>query len=108
MRSCMIFVKPAVPTLDGGTCVIAGRESTRGPNRVVSPNVTGSWRLSDKRFCFFPASRANGMHRRKFAYGEEPGVLLGVGLPASSVDIGNQGPNHIRKRRITMPAHINA
>jgi hypothetical protein len=70
--------------------------------------VEGSWRLSDKRFCFLPASRVNGMRRGKFGYGEQPGVLLGVGLSASFVDIGNRGANHIRKRRITMPADINA
>ena len=77
--------------------------------RIRNPScVHESIRLSDKRFCFLPVSRADGIRRQKFADGEQPGVLLEVGLSASFVDIGNRGANHIRKRRITMPADINA
>ena len=69
--------------------------------------INGTIRFADKRFCFFPTSRANEMHRRKFAYDEELGVLLGIGLPASCVEIRNQRPDHIRKPRITLPPNVN-
>ena len=60
----------------------------------------------DKLICF--SRFAIQCKASSFAYDEELRFLLGVGLPTSPIDIRNQGPDHIRKRRITMPVDINA